>query len=120
VFSPAGAAADSAARPCSPSSVNALVSRCSGPAVRAMGCAMERPPLGIALNDYTDEPGAAVFRHACRMGLRARSVQHGAAYDTKSHHPFDIDRNRPRERRVYPSNALRCVQGRSGLSSGGS
>jgi hypothetical protein len=69
VFSPAGAAADSAARPCSSSSVNALVSRCSGPAVRAMGCAMKRPPLGIALNDYTDEPGAAVFRHACRMGL---------------------------------------------------
>jgi ATP-dependent DNA ligase len=25
--------------------------------------------LGIALNDYTDEPGAAVFRHACRMGF---------------------------------------------------
>jgi hypothetical protein len=30
---------------------------------------MKRPPLGIALNEYTDEPGAAVFRHACRMGL---------------------------------------------------
>jgi hypothetical protein len=36
------------------------------------------------------------------------------------HHPFDIDRNRPRERRVYPSNALHCVRGRSGLSSRGS
>jgi hypothetical protein len=31
--------------------------------------AWKRPPLGIALNDYTDELGAAVFRHACRMGL---------------------------------------------------
>jgi hypothetical protein len=34
--------------------------------------------------------------------------------------PFDIDRNRPRERRVYPTNALHCVRGRSGLSSDGS
>jgi bifunctional non-homologous end joining protein LigD len=30
---------------------------------------LRRAPPGIALNDYTDESGAAVFRHACRMGL---------------------------------------------------
>ena len=30
---------------------------------------LKRAPLGIVLNDYTDELGAAVFRHACKMGL---------------------------------------------------
>jgi bifunctional non-homologous end joining protein LigD len=28
-----------------------------------------RPPAGIVYNEHTDEDGAVVFRHACKMGL---------------------------------------------------
>ena len=28
-----------------------------------------RAPLGIVLSDHTDDDGATIFRHACRMGL---------------------------------------------------
>ena len=30
---------------------------------------LAREPLGIAYNEHTEEDGAAVFRHACAMGL---------------------------------------------------
>jgi bifunctional non-homologous end joining protein LigD len=30
---------------------------------------LARAPVGIALNEHTDEDGAVVFRHACKMGL---------------------------------------------------
>jgi ATP-dependent DNA ligase len=30
---------------------------------------LAREPLGIAFNDHTDDEGAAVFRHACALGL---------------------------------------------------
>jgi ATP-dependent DNA ligase len=30
---------------------------------------LARAPAGIVFNEHTDEDGAAVFRHACKMGL---------------------------------------------------
>ena len=33
------------------------------------GALLAREPPGIAFNEHTDEDGAAVFRHACAMGL---------------------------------------------------
>jgi bifunctional non-homologous end joining protein LigD len=30
---------------------------------------LARRPLGIVYNEHTDEEGAAVFRHACKLGL---------------------------------------------------
>jgi bifunctional non-homologous end joining protein LigD len=41
-----------------------------------------RAPVGIAFNEHTDEDGAVVFRHACKMGLEGA---HGCV--TESRHP---------------------------------
>jgi bifunctional non-homologous end joining protein LigD len=30
---------------------------------------LARAPVGIVFNEHTDEDGAVVFRHACKMGL---------------------------------------------------
>jgi bifunctional non-homologous end joining protein LigD len=30
---------------------------------------LARVPAGIAFNEHTDEDGAVVFRHACKLGL---------------------------------------------------
>jgi len=30
---------------------------------------LARKPIAIVLNEHTDEEGATVFRHACKMGL---------------------------------------------------
>jgi bifunctional non-homologous end joining protein LigD len=31
---------------------------------------LARKPAGIVLNEHTDEDGATVFRHACKLGLK--------------------------------------------------
>ncbi len=34
-----------------------------------LGRLLARKPAGIVLNEHTDEEGAVVFRHACKLGL---------------------------------------------------
>jgi ATP-dependent DNA ligase len=43
--------------------------------------ALGRKSSGIVFNDHTDEEGAAVFRHACKLGLEGSvSKRLGAPY----------------------------------------
>jgi bifunctional non-homologous end joining protein LigD len=42
---------------------------------------LARAPLGIVFNEHTDEDGAVVFRHACKLGFEGIvSKRHASAY----------------------------------------